>query len=255
MLYESIVFGPIKSRRLGISLGINLLPTTAKICSFNCIYCECGFNFTNEAAHCPTHTEVENALNNVLWQMANEGKHIDSLTFAGNGEPTLHPDFDKIVDATICLRNRYYPNAKISVLSNSTMLHRPKVVAALKKVDNNILKLDSAIPKTVRILNQPVNEKFDIKEIIEQQRQFNGQLIIQTFFVKGTYNGHSIDNSTEKEVEAWLDAINRIRPKSVELYSLDRVPPVSTLQKIDGETLKKIASRVEDLGIYTSVIL
>lgn len=254
MLYPSIIFGPIKSRRLGISLGVNLLPTTAKICSFNCIYCECGFNSTNSNAHSPSLEEVKESLESTLQQMSKENKKLDSITFAGNGEPTMHPQFAEIVDITIRLRDLYYPQTKISVLSNSTMLHSPAVVEALTKVDNNILKLDSAINDTVKIINQPGSKNFDIEKVIEQQQLFNGNLIVQTFFVKGQYNGHTIDNTTEKEITAWVEALNRIRPKTVELYSLDRVPPVSTLQKVEGSVLQQIALRVKNLGIDTSVI-
>lgn len=254
MLFESVIFGPIKSRRLGISLGVNLLPATAKVCSFNCIYCECGFNFTDPKAHLPSLKELETQLEQTLERMVTDNKKLDSITFAGNGEPTMHPQFAAIIDATIRLRNRYYPQTKISVLSNATMLHRPAVVAALNKVDNNILKLDSVIDATVKLINQPVNPKFDITKIIEQQRQFNGNLIVQSLFLKGTYRGQTIDNTTEKEVSAWLNAIDYIRPKLVEIYSLDRIPPISTLQKVDSAVLQQIADRVEKLGISTSVI-
>lgn len=254
MLFESVIFGPIKSRRLGISLGVNLLPATAKVCSFNCIYCECGFNFTDPKAHLPSLKELETQLEQTLERMVADNKKLDSITFAGNGEPTMHPQFAAIIDTTIRLRNRYYPQTKISILSNATMLNRPAVVAALNKVDNNILKLDSVINATVKLINQPVNPKFDITKIIEQQRQFNGNLIVQTLFLKGTYQGQTIDNTTEKEVSAWLNAIDYIRPKLVEIYSLDRVPPISTLQKVDSAVLQQIADRVEKLGVSTSVI-
>lgn len=254
MLFESVIFGPIKSRRLGISLGVNLLPATAKVCSFNCIYCECGFNFTDPKAHLPSLKELETQLEQTLERMVADNKKLDSITFAGNGEPTMHPQFAAIIDATIRLRNRYYPQTKISVLSNATMLHRPAVVVALNKVDNNILKLDSVIDATVKLINQPVNPKFDITKIIEQQRQFNGNLIVQSLFLKGTYRGQTIDNTTEKEVSAWLNAIDYIRPKLLEIYSLDRIPPISTLQKVDSAVLQQIADRVEKLGISTSVI-
>ena len=254
MLFESVIFGPIKSRRLGISLGVNLLPATAKVCSFNCIYCECGFNFTDPKAHLPSLKELETQLEQTLERMVADNKKLDSITFAGNGEPTMHPQFAAIIDATIRLRNRYYPQTKISVLSNATMLHRPAVVVALNKVDNNILKLDSVIDATVKLINQPVNPKFDITKIIEQQRQFNGNLIVQSLFLKGTYRGQTIDNTTEKEVSAWLNAIDYIRPKLLEIYSLDRIPPISTLQKVDSAVLQQIADRVGKLGLSTSVI-
>lgn len=255
MLFKSIIFGPIHSRRLGISLGVNLLPATEKICSFNCVYCECGLNTPHQRnSHRPTYDEVKMELESVLQQMASEKKTIDTITFAGNGEPTLHPEFDRIIDATIALRDKYFPQTKISVLSNATMLANTKVFEALKRVDNNILKLDSALNETAKLINQPENRNFDIAKIIDQLQTFNGKLIVQTLFLRGKIGEKSFDNTTEKEVEAWLAALKKICPQQVELYSLDRVPPISSLQKIDLETLQKIAQKVRLLGIATSVV-
>ncbi len=253
MLFNETIFGPIHSRRLGASLGINLLPTTAKICSFDCVYCECGFNFTHEGARVPTRMEVAELLEVKLQTLRNNKEPLDVITFAGNGEPTLHPDFNSIIDDTISLRNRYFPNAKVSVLSNSTRISKPEVFEALLKVDNNILKLDSAISATAKLINQPNTPNFSIDETISQLEKFKGQLIIQTLFFSGDYNGQHIDNTTENEISAWLAALKRIRPQHVMIYSLDRATPAKNLKKADAETLSAIAKRVEELGIATQV--
>lgn len=253
MLFNETIFGPIHSRRLGASLGVNLLPVNAKICSFDCIYCECGFNFTHEGAHIPTRLEVATLLEEKLKDLLAKGEPLDVITFAGNGEPTLHRDFNTIIDDTIRLRDCYFPKAKVSVLSNATRIHKPKVREALLKVDNNILKLDSAISATAKLINQPNNPTFSIDETIAQLESFNGKLIIQTLFFTGDYNGQHIDNTSEPEIIAWLEALKRIRPQQVMIYSLDRATPAQNLHKADSETLSAIAKRVEALGIETQV--
>ena len=255
MLFSETIFGPIHSRRLGASLGVNLLPVNAKICSFDCVYCECGFNFTHEGARIPTRSEVAELLELKLKTLRDNNEPLDVITFAGNGEPTLHPDFNIIIDDTIRLRNVYFPNAKVSVLSNSTRIHKPEIFEALLKVDNNILKLDTAISATAKFINQPNTPNFSIEETISLLEKFNGQLIIQTLFFSGDYNGHHIDNTTEAEIIAWLSALDRIRPQHVMIYSLDRVTPAKNLKKADPETLLAIAKRVEELGIATQVTL
>lgn len=251
MLFETIIVGPIHSRRLGRSLGVNLLHQTAKICSFNCIYCECGWNFRAES-HQPNREEVSIALEAKLKQLKDSGEGIDVITFAGNGEPTTHPEFPKIIDDTIALRNKYFPEAKVSVLSNATMIWKPEIREALLKVDNNILKLDSAIDETVQHINQPCG-KYSVKNVIENLKLFKGKVIIQTMFLRGEHDGIKIDNTTEEEVNAWIVAIKSIQPSEVMLYSLDRVPPVSTLFKVEADELQVIADKLNAIGIKTMV--
>jgi wyosine [tRNA(Phe)-imidazoG37] synthetase (radical SAM superfamily) len=203
-LFDKIIFGPVKSRRLGVSLGVNLLPETKKLCNFNCIYCECGWTPQTQKteSYLPSRREVYEALNKKLSWMKERNTPPDVITFAGNGEPTLHPDFPGIIDDSIELRDRYFPEAEIAVLSNSTTITLPHVKEALLKVNKNILKLDSAFDLTVRIHNQPrVNVR--VKELIENLKGFNGRLLIQTLFVRGSYNGKVIDNTTPEEVDAW----------------------------------------------------
>jgi wyosine [tRNA(Phe)-imidazoG37] synthetase (radical SAM superfamily) len=205
-LFDKIIFGPVKSRRLGVSLGINLLPNRKKVCNFNCIYCECGWSqpVESEGGYLPSRNEVYEALASRLQEMKVKNQKPDVITFAGNGEPTLHPDFSGIIDDSIKLRNNFFPEAKIAVLSNSTTIANTKVKEALLKVDMNILKLDSAFDLTVSIHNQPrVNIK--VEELIENLRKFNGRLIIQTLFLRGTFNGKTIDNTTPEEINAWLE--------------------------------------------------
>ena len=217
-LFGSIIFGPIKSRRLGVSLGVNLLPSTGKVCSFDCIYCECGYNGENKGGKIPSKEEVFEAMESRLKKMSAENDPLDVITFAGNGEPTMHPDFPEIIDFTLRMRDKYYPQAKVSVLSNSTRIDRQPVFDALQKVDNNILKLDSAIPETVELLDAPNQSDFDLKKLIADLARFNGNVIIQTIFLRGEHCGKIIDNTTDKEVSAWIEALKVIKPKQVMLY-------------------------------------
>lgn len=253
ILFDQIIFGPIKSRRLGLSLGVNLLPIDAKICSFNCIYCECGFNTTIKEFPMPTREQVQEILSLKLQQMAQSGEIPDVITFAGNGEPTLHPDFEGIIDDTITLRDKYCPSAKVSVLSNSTRIHKPNVFSALNKVDNNILKFDSAIDKTMRLIDQPVGKHINVRWLIEHLKQFEGKLIIQTMFLRGEYQGEKIDNTTPEEINAWLDALVEIQPEQVMIYSIDRDTPVKNLHKIPVKDLNVIAAKVKERGFAVSV--
>ncbi len=254
ILFHETIFGPIHSRRLGSSLGINLMPNDGKICSFDCIYCEAGYNAqgTGKAGISPRE-EVRTALEKKLSAMKEAGDRLDVITFSGNGEPTLHPDFGGVVDDVIALRDKYYPAVRISVLSNSTMIDRPQVVEALKKVDNNILKLDSAIDETIRLINVPGNKNFNAQTVIEQLKAFNGQCIIQTMMLRGEHNGRVVDNTTEPEIEALLAAYREIQPKEVMLYSLDRPTPESQLKKVERDELEAIAERFRAAGITVVV--
>jgi len=252
-LFDQVIFGPIHSRRLGLSLGVNLLPVDAKICSFNCIYCECGFNTTIQEFPFPSRQQVSEILTLKLQQMQAEQQLPDVITFAGNGEPTLHPDFEGIIDDTIALRNTYCPSAKVSVLSNSTRIHKPHVFSALQKVDNNILKFDSAIDPTMQLIDQPVGKHITVAWLIDQLQKFEGKLIIQTMFLRGEFKGQKIDNTTSTELDAWLDALKRIKPKQVMIYSLDRETPVQELQKVTVDELNSIAERARVAGFEVSV--
>jgi len=251
-LFDSIVFGPIRSRRLGASLGINLLPISSKVCSFDCIYCECGWTDSVDKGKLPTRAEVKKHLEEKLEELQRKGEPLDVITYAGNGEPTLHPDFSAIIDDSIELRNRFFPTAKIAVLSNSTMLNKSKVFEALKRVDQNILKLDSAFNSTIQLLNQP-RVKFDLNELVENLKSFEGNLIIQTLFLRGTFDGTIIDNTTEVEVGGWLKLVKEIKPKEVMIYTIARDTPAKGLEKVSLKDLKAIAARVEELGIPVQV--
>lgn len=252
-LFDQLIFGPIRSRRLGLSLGVNLLPTDAKICSFNCVYCECGFNTTMQESPIPNREQVYEALEAKLKAMVNDKQLPDVITFAGNGEPTLHAEFEAIINDTIQLRNSYCPSAKVSVLSNSTRIDKPSVFNALLKVDNNILKFDSAIDRTLQLMDQPVGKQLNVDWFISHLKAFNGQLIIQTMFLRGEVNGQQLDNTTDEEVEAWLAALNEIKPKQVMIYSLDREAPTQTLQKVSLEELNSIAKKAISKGFDVSV--
>lgn len=254
ILFDKIVFGPVHSRRLGVSLGMNLLPVDGKLCSFNCIYCECGLNEERRTrTKLPAREEVKEALIRKLTDMQAEGIAPDVITFAGNGEPTMHPEFGGIIEDTIATRNRFFPSAKIAVLSNSTQLHKEEVFQALNKVEDNILKLDSVLDTRIRQLNAPHSPSFTFDRLLEQLCRFNGNLIIQTMFLRGELDGVSVDNTTEAEIEGWLEALKRIKPKQVMIYTIDRETPVKALKKVSKEELESIAGRARREGFDVSV--
>ncbi|MDD2798118.1 MAG: radical SAM protein [Bacteroidales bacterium] len=252
-LFSEIIFGPVKSRRLGTSLGVNLLPTDAKICTFDCIYCECGYNTTVKDGKLPKRSDVKEALEAKLMQMKSAGEAPDVITFAGNGEPTMHPEFPQVVDDTIALRNRYFPNAKISVLSNSTFVRKDVVFEALKKVENNIMKLDSGLDSTVSLIDRPTQSSYSVAGIIKELQKFEGNLIIQTMFLRGTHRGVLVDNTTQEEIEALIGAMKLINPKQIMIYSLDRETPENTLEKVPVEELNLIAEQLRSASIEVSV--
>lgn len=250
MLFDTIVYGPIRSRRLGVSLGINLMPTTAKLCTFDCVYCECGWNQAVSHPTLPTREEVREALARQLTSMNDS---LDVITFSGNGEPTLHPDFLGIIQDTCALRDMYCPTAKISVLSNSTQLGRSEVVEALLLCDNRILKLDSAIDTTMRLIDQPVNPQLTVEQICQWLSYFEGDFTLQTCFLRGEYEGQVIDNTTPAELAAWYAVIERLRPKQVMIYVIDRATPLQTLSKVSAVEMEAIAAPLRDKGIRVVV--
>lgn len=253
VIYPSPIFGPVHSRRLGVSLGINLLPADGKVCTFDCIYCECGFNADYRPKQpLPTREEVRSALEARLRDMQQNGPTPDVLTFAGNGEPTAHPCFPEIIEDTLALRDKYFPNAKVSVLSNSTFIHRPAVFEALNKIDNNILKLDTVDEEYIRVLDRPTGH-YSIREIIEGMKAFKGNCIIQTMFLKGSYKGQDMDNTSDKFVLPWLEAVKEIAPRQVMIYTIDRETPDHDLQKATREELDRIAKRIRETSIPVSV--
>ncbi len=277
MLFEEIVYGPIHSRRLGISLGMNVMPKHKKLCSFDCVYCECGFNGSigerqkadqrpkdERGGLLPKKEVVAEALEAKLQALQAEGVTPDVITFSGNGEPTMHPDFEAIIADTCRLRNQYCPSAKVSVLSNSTQLHRPDVIRGLLMADNRIMKLDSAITATMRLIDQPVNEQLTAEKIMAQLQVFNGHFTLQTCFLKGAVlqpnpsrEGHyllgNINNTSPEELEAWYEAVEALRPEQIMIYVIDRKTPVETLEKISKEQMEAIAQPLRDKGYRVSV--
>lgn len=253
VIYPSPIFGPVHSRRLGVSLGINLLPADGKFCTFDCIYCECGFNGDHRPHQkLPTRKEVRVALETRLLDMQQNGPKPDVLTFAGNGEPTAHPQFAEIIEDTLALRNRYFPQAKVSVLSNSTFIHKPEVFAALNKVDNNILKLDTINVDYINKVDRPTGH-YDVKSVIEHLKAFKGNLIIQTLFMKGNHQGQSVDNTSDEYVLPWLETVKEIAPRQVMIYTIDRETPDPDLEKATHEELDRIGEKVRQVGIQVSV--
>ena len=250
MLFDSIVYGPIHSRRLGVSLGMNLMPTTAKLCTFDCVYCECGWNQPVSHPVLPTRKQVSEALKAKLSTL---NVKLDVITFSGNGEPTLHPDFLGIIQDTCALRDQYCPEAKISVLSNSTQLGRSDVVEALRLCDNRILKLDSAIDATMHLIDKPVNSQLMAKQILQWLSLFDGDFTLQTCFLRGEYEGQVIDNTTPTELAAWYSAIDQLHPKQVMIYVIDRTTPLQSLSKVPADEMNAIAAPLREKGIEVIV--
>ena len=235
-LFHDIIFGPVHSRRLGLSLGVNLLPLSSKLCSFDCIYCECGWNAEHPGGRrFNSREDVRTQLEATLRRMVADSTPPDVIT------------------DTIALRDALCPAAKVSVLSNATQIHRDSVRRALLRVDNNILKLDSAFDATVRRMNNPQSASYTVRGIVEAMKRFDGRMILQTMFLRGECGGQPVDNTTEEEVSAWLRLVAEIRPQQVMVYSLDRDTPCPTLEKVTKEELQAIAARVEALGIPCSV--
>lgn len=254
VLFHSTVFGPIHSRRLGVSLGINLMPDDGKVCTFDCLYCEAGYNRQGTGTTgLPSAEKVEHDLRERLAEMNKENLKPDVITFSGNGEPTLHPDFREIIDRVLRVRDALAPDAKVSVLSNSTCLGRPDVVEALRRVDNNILKLDSAVESTMRLLDRPSAESFTVRQAVEWLKMFPGQAVVQTLFVRGEHDGRRVDNTTPEEVDALIEAYKSIQPREVMVYTIDRSTPEENLEKIPREELEAIAAKIREAGIKVQV--
>jgi len=254
VLYDSPIFGPVHSRRLGVSLGVNLMPSDGKVCTFDCLYCECGLNSDFPArGKRPTLEQVSDSLEWKLEQMKQEGVLPDVITFAGNGEPTAHPDFLRIIERTVELRNQHCPSARISVLSNSTMITRKDVFKALEMVDNNILKLDTVQLDYIQLLDRPTG-RYDLEAILRAMKDFKGHCVIQSMFLKGRDNqGKDVSNVSDDYVGPWLETVKEINPQSVMVYTIDRETPVKSLEKASREELDGIAERVRMMGIPCSV--
>lgn len=235
-------------------MGVNLLPTDSKVCSFDCIYCECGWTprKRSQKAVLPSRELVKQKMEEKLTDMIRNNEYPDVITFAGNGEPTLHPDFEGIIDDTIELRNQHTPNARIAVLSNATMLHKPGVVRALLKVEDNIQKLDSAFEETIRRIDCPTSN-FSLQKVVENLKSFNGKVIIQTLFLKGNHKNEVIDNTTESELTEWIKLITEIKPSQVMIYTIERDTPAAGLEKVKLDELENIAERVRAIGFEVQV--
>ncbi len=253
-IFSTNIVGPIHSRRLGISLGVNLLPKDGKVCSFDCLYCECGWNADHRGGHLPDADEVMHELETKLQTMHAAGEALDVITFAGNGEPTLHPDFPRVIERTLQLRDQYYPEVKVSVLSNATQIGKEAVRSALLRVDNNILKIDGAFDETVHLIDQPADSHYSVRQVIEWMKTFQGQLIVQTMFVRGEHNGQRVDNTTPQEVAAWCDLMREVRPHQIMVYSLDRPTPEPLLTKVSKEEMTQLVAPLLAEGFNIQIV-
>ncbi|MDR0333708.1 MAG: radical SAM protein [Dysgonamonadaceae bacterium] len=254
ILFHEIVYGPIHSRRMGVSLGVNLLPYDGKLCSFDCIYCECGFNRDfRTKTQLPSRENVQAAISEKLQSLQKEDVKLDVITFAGNGEPTMHPDFSEIIDDTILLRNQLMPETKISVLTNGMNVAKDIVFSALQKIENPILKLDSAFDETVRLIDQPNSPDYSVARQVDIYKRFNSNFILQTMFLRGEFDGKIVNNLSEKEILAWLEIVKILRPREVMIYTIDRETPAKNLEKASVNELREIAERIGKLGLRVNV--
>ena len=254
ILFDEIVFGPVKSRRFGVSLGINLMPLEGKLCSFNCVYCECGLTDEHKKDKLKLYSasEINASLQSRFEALKEGGLDPDNITFAGNGEPTLHPEFETLIENTIRLRDKFFPKAMITVLSNATRLDRANVKRALLRVDNNVLKLDAGTNATFQAINRPT-QLITLEKVVQELKNFEGNLTVQTMLIRGDVDGKQVDNTTEEELTLWLKYIQEINPKLVMLYPIDRQTPYRTLEKVPEPEFQALAARIEELGIKAEV--
>lgn len=249
MMREEIVFGPIRSRRLGSSLGINLLPEKGKLCNFDCIYCECGWNKDGrEDRRIPTPKDLREALERKLETCLKEGVDIDSITFSGDGEPTLNPGFPEMIDITIELRDKYYPAAKVSVLSNATMVHKDDVFEALRKVDNPIMKIDAPTDALAERINRPY-PGYSVSAVVEALKRFEGDFVLQTMFLKS----EDFDSSDPEQLEAWTDIVRTLHPREVMVYTIDRETPQKGLIKFTAERMAELVRPLVEEGFSIQI--
>ena len=249
MLREEVVFGPIHSRRLGSSLGINLLPVNGKICNFDCIYCECGCNKDGrEDTRIPSAKEVRDALMQKLISLSEQKVVIDSITFSGDGEPTLNPEFAEIIDITLQLRDQFYPEARISVLSNATRVDKPEILEALKKVDNPIMKIDAPTNELIAKINRPTGE-YDIKRVVESLRGFDGNFILQTMFLKSD----DFDSSAPQVLNGWMNIVRALHPREIMVYTIDRPTPQEGLKKFTPEEMRHLVAPIIQEGFQVQI--
>lgn len=247
--FEEIVFGPIFSRRLGSSLGVNILPTVGKLCNFDCIYCECGWNKDGKSdGRFPRLAEVEAALEAKLSKAAADGVPVDSITFSGNGEPTVNPDFPQIVDVTVRLRDKYFPQAKVSVLSNAVLVGRKDIAEALKKVDNPILKIDASSDELIEMINKPVGS-YRLAEVVEALKGFDGNFVLQTMFLKSP----DFDTASKDALEGWMDIVRELRPREIMVYTIDRETPDKSLGKYTVEEMTAFVQPLLDEGFKIQI--
>jgi len=253
ILFNEIIYGPIKSRRLGSSLGVNLLPPNGKWCNFDCLYCECGFNKEGkDNRQIPAREDVRKSLERVLSDLSTKGDRIDSITFSGNGEPTMHPDFAAIIEDTISLRTKYKPEAKVSVLSNGSGIARKEIVDALLKIENPIVKIDSAFDRTILLINRPAYA-YSIRKLKHDLQPLSERFVLQTMFLRGEFEGKTIDNTTPEEVEAWRALVDEIKPREIMIYTVDRETPAKNLCKVSVEEMNKFVAPLIEKGYKVKV--
>ena len=246
---EETVFGPIFSRRLVNSLGINLLPTKGKICNFDCIYCECGWNADGrDDRTLPSAARVRSCLEDKLAQLMLDEVRVDSITFSGDGEPTLNPEFPRIIDDTLRLRDTYFPKAKVSVLSNATRIHIPEVLAALRKVDNPIMKIDAPTDELASLINKPA-PGYSVRATVEALKGFGGDFVLQTMFLRSP----RFDSSSPEVLTGWMEIVRELRPREIMVYTIDRPTPQQGLEAFSEQQMRELVRPLLDEGFNIQI--
>ena len=242
-LQHGITYGPVQSRRLGLSLGINLLPTEYKLCSFNCLYCQYGwtkkvtFAPGERLKDLPSVDAVAAALETALAELSRDHRTMDAISICGNGEPTLYPALAEVIVKVKRIRDRYQPRARVAILSNSSTVGDHAVRAALDLLDVKIMKFDAGSEEMFRQLNHPAAPVY-MGEIVAGLKALK-KIFLQSCFVQGR-----VTNADPDSVAMWIDKVREIHPLSVQVYTLDREPADKRIEKVSRTTLAWIADAV-----------
>ncbi|MDO8666925.1 MAG: hypothetical protein Q7J79_09955 [Gemmatimonadales bacterium] len=251
-LWERIINGPMHSRRLGLSLGLNILPPRSKLCTFDCPYCECGFNTPKaHGQRWPSPDLVADALRKTIGFLKERGERgergekgeiggtsglPDWVTFAGNGEPTMHPRFPVVVERVLATRDEVAPGLRVGILSNGLAAGKPSIRGALNRLDARMMKLDPGPTGTVNGL------AYDREPLVRSYLELK-DVIVQAMFVQGP----GFDCGSEESVAEWLGWLERVRPTAVHIYSLDRAPADLAVQPVARDRLDAIADRARSV--------
>lgn len=234
-LQDETVYGPVYSRRLGTSLGINPLPLSYKFCDFDCVYCQYGWTPEKKGRErLKRVAELAREIEDAFRKLADAGHRVDCITIAGNGEPTIHPDFPEFVTALLKLRDHYFPGVKTGILSDASQAYRPEIKEALEKLDERYMKLDAGSPELIEQINRP-RGNFNYDKMLKGLKNLKA-IVIQSLFMQGSY-----DNTGEIALREWSQTVRMLQPREVQIYTIDRRPADAGLRKVPSEELQRIA--------------